>query len=102
MEKEKEAQINSFLDGLTLEELEYCHSASKMTFWEKYHKKYRDVSIYPGSNITRLITDETGFECRHVPCEGYSAGRGTHKIRIPIEQYSEKLEQELIRKYDSL
>lgn len=61
---------------------------------------YKVVKVYPGIRKVEMIESETGFDCFHAPCEGYSAGRGTHNIVIPIEVYTEELEKELIKKYD--
>ena len=67
---------------------------------DKFNSQYKTVCIYPGNRIENKITKETGFECYHKPCEGYSMGRGTHVIVIPIEKYNEKLKDYLISKYD--
>ena len=53
-----------------------------------------------GERIDEKIKNETGFHCYHKPCEGYSMGRGTHVIVIPIEKYSDDLKTELKSKYD--
>lgn len=67
---------------------------------DKYNKTYKEVRIHPGTRIEDKIMKETGFICRHEKADNYSAGRGTHIILIPIEQYTNELKQELIDKYD--
>ena len=66
----------------------------------KFEALYKNVEVYPGERIEEKIKKETGFHCYRKPCEGYSMGRGTHVIVIPIEKYSDDLKNQLKSKYD--
>ena len=85
---------------LTISELDNLKDKLKDLRNEKFNNIYKIVEIYPGERIESKIIEETGFYCYYSPCEGYSMGRGTHYIVIPIEKYSDSLKKELIEKYD--
>jgi len=63
----------------------------------KFNETYKTVKVYPGRRLETTIQNETGFYCYFVPHE---YGRGTHIIVIPIKKWSEKLQNELLEKYD--
>lgn len=53
-------------------------------------------------NIAERIQKETGFECYHkYPIQVMTASRGTNYIKIPVEEYTEELENKLKSKYES-
>lgn len=85
---------------LSLSEIEELRYDLLLMYRDKFNSLYKTVEIYPGERIEEKIKKETGFDCYHKPCEGYSMGRGTHVIVIPIEKYSYDLKKELILKYD--
>ena len=85
---------------LSLAEIEALRYELLILYRDKFESMYKTVEIYPGKRIEEKIKKETGFHCYHKPCEGYSMGRGTHVIVIPIEKYSDDLKTELKSKYD--
>lgn len=92
-----EEMYNNCLE-LTISELDTLRDKLKDLRNEKFNNTYKVVEIYPGERIESKVTEETGFYCYYRPCEGYSMGRGTHYIVIPIEKYSDSLKKELIEK----
>lgn len=86
-------------DALSLCDIDELYNELRKLWWKKYNAKYKRICIYPGADITEKIKIETGFNCHHESC-GYSMGRGTHVIEIPIEQYTEELEKKLKDDYD--
>lgn len=64
--------------------------------------KYKTVPIITGDgNIAHQIQEETGFECFHkYPVQEMTACRGTNYIKIPVEEYTEELENKLKTKYE--
>ena len=85
---------------LSLTEIEALRYKLLILYRDKFESMYKTVEIYPGERIEEKIKKETGFHCYYKPCEGYSMGRGTHVIVIPIEKYSDDLKTELKSKYD--
>ena len=85
---------------LSLTEIEALRYELLILYRDKFESMYKTVEIYTGERIEEKIKKETGFPCYHKPCEGYSMGRGTHVIVIPIEKYSDDLKTELKSKYD--
>ena len=85
---------------LSLTEIEALRYELLILYRDKFESMYKTVETYPGEIIEEKIKKETGFRCYHKPCEGYSMGRGTHVIVIPIEKYSDDLKTELKSKYD--
>jgi len=85
----------------SLGEIQSLRSELYDLYCKIYNSRYKEIRIHPGEIITDKISKETGFRCYHqVPRQEYSAGRGTHVIVIPKEQYTEELAQELRNKYD--
>lgn len=93
-------EIIKYCNKFSISELDYIRDELEYIRNEKFDSTYKTVKVFPGSKLVEKIIEETGFYCYHRPCEGYSMGRGTHVIVIPIEKYSEELEQQLIKKYD--
>ncbi len=86
---------------LTLEDVSWILDWVKDIQSSKYDEKYIRVIIHPGENLTQKIKKETGFYCYHKhSVQQYTAGRGTHYIVIPKEQFTEELKKKLIEKYD--
>ena len=95
-------QILELCEELSLSEIEELRYDLLIMYQDKFNSLYKTVEIYPGERIDEKIKKETGFHCYHKSCEGYSMGRGTHVIVIPIEKYSDDLKNELISKYDDV
>ena len=93
-------EIYSNCLDLSISELDNLKDKLQWLRNEKFNNTYKVVEIYPGERIEEKIKKETGFHCYHKSCEGYSMGRGTHVIVIPIEKYSNDLKNELISKYN--
>jgi len=98
----KEENILKLYKKKSLKEINSLCTDLKHIYWEKYHSMYKEIHLYPGSNMTKEISDATGFECIHRPCEGYSAGRGTHVVIVPTDKYTEELRKSIVDKYDRL
>lgn len=97
--KNKEYVINK-CKKLSVDEISYIIEQLQYLQRDKFESLYKTINIYPGEIIVDKIKKETGFECYHESCKGYSMGRGTHVIVIPIEKYTDDLKKELIEKYD--
>ena len=95
-------QILELCEELSLSEIEELRYDLLLMYQDKFNSLYKTVEVYPGERIEEKIKKETGFHCYRKPCEGYSMGRGTHVIVIPIEKYSDDLKNELISKYDDV
>ena len=93
-------QILEQCKELSLSEIEALRYDLLIMYQDKFDSLYKTVEIYPGERIEEKIKKETGFHCYHKSCEGYSMGRVTHVIVIPIEKYSNDLKNELISKYN--
>lgn len=92
-------EIIQYCTNFSISELDYIRDELRYLRNEKFDNTYKVVEVFPGTRLVEKIKKETGFHCYHKPSEGYSMGRGTHVIVIPIEKYSEELEKELIEKY---
>jgi hypothetical protein len=97
--KEK-LEILKQCEELSLADIDELRYELLILYRDKYEALYKTVDIYPGERIEEKIKKETGFHCYHRPCENNSMGRGTHVIVIPIEKYSDDLENQLKSKYD--
>lgn len=89
-------------EGATLKELDEIISELKIQRRDLFNSMYKIVEVFPGVRIEDKIEKETGFACYHKPVEGYTMGRGTHCIVIPVEQYTEELKKKLVETYDNL
>ena len=93
-------EIYSNCLDLSISELDNLKDKLQWLRNEKFNNTYKVVEIYPGERIESKVTEATGFYYYHKHSKGYSMGRGTHYIVIPIEKYSDSLNKELIEKYD--
>lgn len=97
--------INNILEqckDLSLQEIYRLREELSFMYRDKFEASYRTIHVYPGERLVEKIKEETGFHCYHKPSEGYSSGRGTHVIVVPIEKYTDQLVQELTEKYNIL
>lgn len=85
---------------LSLIEISELRDKLSLLYEDKFDSMYKKVYVYPSEQMEEKIKKETGFHCYHNKCNGYSNGKGTHVIVIPIEQYSYRLRNELINRYD--
>jgi len=93
-------EIFEMCKGLSLSDIMSLREELRDLYREKFDSMYKTVRIHPGERIEEKIKAETGFHCYHEPAPGYSMGRGTHVIVIPIDKWSEDLKNSLIAKYD--
>lgn len=84
-----------------LKEIEEIKKELDLFLYSK-EQKYRTVEIITGDgNIAYQIQKETGFECFHrYPAQVMTSSRGTNYIKIPVEKYTEEIENELKKKYE--
>lgn len=85
-----------------LKEIEEIKKELDLYLYSK-EPKYRTIPIITGDgNIAYTIQKETGFDCFHkYPVQEMTACRGTNYIKIPVEKYTEELENKLKNKYES-
>lgn len=93
--------ISNFKD-LTIPELDKLIEELGYLRREKFNNKYIVIDIYNyNGNIAREIKEATGLHCQHVASEnGY--GIGTNKVIVARDQYTEKLKNDLLTKYNDV